>query len=371
MGRTAGSGEGSIYKRDDKWRGQIMIDGKRRSFTSSKKKDVIDWMSELRTNSNKGLLIEDSDMTVKELAEIWFDKKVEPTVSDQTLYKTKNLFKNHLYPVLGDIKVQDLTKEQIEKAYDKMFEKKNTGCKYCASTVKLFASKFSACLEFAVDENILVKNPHRNITLSKRPAPSKVEAYTADEQKKIIEYTKDPRGSNKVFYLLIATGMRTGEAIALTWDDVDLKNKCISINKTAVNYKGHMIVQNHPKTEQSIRKIYLSDNTVKYLRKVKDVSSKEEMKSNRLLMPNEHGNIFHTSALRSRWIKACAEMDIPYKGIHALRHSWATRALESGIDIKTVSDILGHSNVVTTMNIYQNVYSEQKKKAARIMNKLV
>lgn len=86
------------------------------------------------------------------------------------------------------------------------------------------------------------------------------------------------------------------------------------------------------------------------------------------MLPNEHGNIYQTSALRSRWVKVCAELQIPYKNLHALRHSWATRALENKVEVNTVSKMLGHKSVATTMDIYQSVFTEQKKEAALIMD---
>ena len=197
-----------------------------------------------------------------------------------------------------------------------------------------------------------------------------VDAYTAEEQKKIVEYTRDKNDINRVFYMLIATGMRVGECVALTWDDVNLDEGWIIVNKTAVNRRGHMVVQNHPKTEQSVRKIYLADNTKDFLKRLDGIcnAKKEE---NTLIFQNEHGNIYHTSALRSRWIKVCAELNIPYKGMHALRHSWATRALEKKVEVHTVSKMLGHKSVATTMDIYQSVFTEQKIKAAQIMNDVV
>lgn len=141
----------------------------------------------------------------------------------------------------------------------------------------------------------------------------------------------------------------------------------INITKTAVNNRGHMVVQSHPKTEQSVRQIYIPDNTVVFLRRLKD----SDWARKDLVLPNEQGNLYHTSALRSRWVKICAELQIPYKNLHALRHSWATRAIDSKVDIHTVSKMLGHKSIATTMDIYKSVFAEQKKEAARIMNDIV
>lgn len=139
------------------------------------------------------------------------------------------------------------------------------------------------------------------------------------------------------------------------------------MTKTVVKIRGHVSVQDHPKTSASVRTIFLSENVMKYMRQF---LSCKEVSSNDWIFVNARGNLFSPNNMQQRWIRTCAAADIPYKGLHSLRHTFATRALEKGIDIKTVSSILGHKNVVTTMNIYQDVYSARKIEVAEIMNDL-
>ena len=362
MGRTKGSGQGSVYKRGDKYRGQITVNGERRSFTAKKKKDVIDWLAKIKTEDNMGLIPRKSDITVEELSQIWLSTVKEPALSPQVYYRLEKSFEKHLYPILGEYKIQDLDKFVIEDAYKKMFKGK-----YSDNTIELFARHFKQLLNYAVDRNIITDSPHKNVKIIKTGNHKKVNAYTESEQRKIIDYLKlhyEPY--NVLFYLLISTGMREGEAAALTWDDINLSSGKININKTAIRIKGAVSIQDHPKTESSIRTIYLPDNVRRHIWEYKNTM---EGKQHHVFCTSK-GNIYNAATLRSRWIKICAELNIPYKGVHSLRHTFATRALEKGIDIKTVSSILGHKNVKTTMDIYQNVFSKQKKKAARIMNDL-
>ena len=374
MGRNLGSGSGSVYKRGNKWRGQITINGKRLSHTADKKKDVLDWIASVRSDAQFGFTPSDQNYTVQEWMEIYFTKWYKNRVSANTYDNTYSLVKNHLYPVLGDMLLTDLDASMIQEAYPKMFSSKMTKkykqCNYSDGTIKIFTAAFKGALTCAQNEGLIRKNPHYGVVVPKTGEVKQVDAYTAEEQKKIVEYTRDKNDINRVFYMLIATGMRVGECVALTWDDVNLDEGWIIVNKTAVNRRGHMVVQNHPKTEQSVRKIYLADNTKDFLKRLDGIcnAKKEE---NTLIFQNEHGNIYHTSALRSRWIKVCAELNIPYKGMHALRHSWATRALEKKVEVHTVSKMLGHKSVATTMDIYQSVFTEQKIKAAQIMNDVV
>lgn len=359
MGRNKGSGAGSVYKRGDKWRGQITVDGVRLSHTADKKKDVLDWIASVRNQK----LPRDMDYTVKEWFEIYFEKYFRPRVKDNTFYGGKRLINAHLYPTLGEMKLRDLTSEVLQNAIPEMFSDRE----YSDGTYRTFRTRVKDGFDYAVYENIIDKNPAANLIMPKKGIVKKVEAFTSEEQKKIVDYCKPSKGIDRIYYFLIATGVRVGEAICLTWDDVNLDKGYVDINKTAIKVDGGVTVQNHPKTGQSVRRIYLSDNTIEFIKKLEETS--REGKD--LVFPNRNGNIYNVSTLRQHWMKTCEKLKIPYKSMHALRHSWATRALESHIDVQTVSKMLGHKSVATTMDIYQSIFSEQKIEAAKIMNQFV
>ena len=359
MGRTKGSGAGSVYKRGNKWRGQIIVDGERLSFTADKKKDVLDWFAKVRNEP----IIKSQDYTVEDWFETYFEKYFRPRVRDNTYNGATCIIKHHLYPVLGDVKLQDLTTDKIQSAIPKIFPKE-----YSSGMYRQFKTRLIECLDYAVKENIIRKNPAVDIVMPKNDTHKKVEAFTKEEQKKIVEYCRGSNEIDRVYYFLVATGVRVGEAICLTWGDVNLEEGYIDINKTAVKTTGGIIVQPHPKTGQSNRRIYLSKKTVCFLQRLEGIN---EITRGSLVLPNRNGNIYNVSTLRQHWIRTCKKLKIPYKSMHALRHSWATRALEGGIDVQTVSKMLGHKSVATTMDIYQSVFSERKIEAAKTMNQFV
>ncbi len=249
----------------------------------------------------------------------------------------------------------------LQTAIPRMF----AGREYADGTYRYFKARIKDGFEYAVQDGIITKNPVNGLLMPKNNNVHVVEAYTAEEHKRIVEYCRGSNGIDRVYYFLISTGVRVGEAICLTWDDVNLEKGYIDINKTAIKVNGGITVQNHPKTGQSVRRIYLSDRTIEFMRRLHDYTA-EGKKG--LVLPNRKGNIYNVSTLRSHWMKTCAKLNIPYKGMHALRHSWATRALEGRIDVQTVSKMLGHKSVATTMDIYQSVFSEKQKEAANIMD---
>ena len=360
MGRTKGSGAGSVYKRGNKWRGQITIDGVRLSHTADRKKDILDWFASVRNDG----VPKTSDYTVEEWFKIYLEQYFRPRVRDNTYYGAKRLLQHHLYPVLGGELLSNITTEDLQKAIPVMFRERT----YSDGTYRVFHTRLKDGFEYAVRSNMIDRNPATDLIMPKQNIAKTVDAYTAEDQKKIVEYCRDSNGLDRVYYFLIATGVRVGEAICLTWDDVNLEEGYIDINKTAVKAEGVIKVQLHPKTGQSVRRIYLSDNTICFMRRLKVCKESEETD---LVLPNRNGNIYNVSTLRQHWMKTCAKMNIPYKSMHALRHSWATRALEGNIPVQTVSKMLGHKSVATTMDIYQSVFSESKKNAAQIMNQFV
>ena len=372
MGRHRGSGEGSIFKSGNIWRGQLTVNGKRKSVSGKTKKEVADKLAELRTSVNHGIYTERNDITVEEWVNYWLMNKVQPKLSEQSFIHLEALFRNHLLQEIGDIRLQDVTRSMLEETYAIVFRKKSNDKRYkvqdySRSTVNALSVQMKKCLQYAVDCDILAKNPHNGVELHKLRPPKKISAHTSADQEKIIGYCKTGKIYERVYYFLISTGMRFGESIALTWDDVDLKTGKILITKTAVSMHGNMEIQDRTKTASGMRTIYIGENITEWLKWHKSTLDPEANYRN-LVFPNSRYNIINQSNAIMAWQKICEKLGIEYRGIHALRHTWATRALEAGLDIKVVGQMLGHKNVITTMNVYQDVLDNEKIKVARTLN---
>lgn len=375
MGRTKGSGQGSIWKTETGWRGQISIDGRRYSVSGKNKKEVIQKFDKLKSDAISHNLVQRSNVSVKEWVTYWLKVQVEPKVATESYERLKANFEYHLFPILGEVKLQDLTQPMIQEAYARAFFTKGKDGRsyqnkeYSHSTVNALSVQFKKCLAYAVREHMITENPHDGVELHKLRPPKKVSSYTSTDQDKIIKFVKKGYQNDRIFYFLISTGMRFGEAVALTWQDVNLTTGEIKINKIGVSSHGSMYIADRTKTPASCRNIIVGQNVLDWLKWHKE-SIDQEANWRNLVFPNMRMNITNQSNAIKRWEKVCAIIGIEYQGMHSLRHTWATRALEAGVDVKTVSAMLGHKNVITTMNIYQDVLNTQKQSCANKLNDL-
>lgn len=355
MSGRRSNGEGSISRDRNGWRGRIVIDGQRRSVSGKTKQEVIEKLNALRAESYMGMYVRKNSLTVEEWVRAWLKRYVEPKVTESTLKGYTAMFNNHIIPVFGHLNLQNLSKPILEEGYAAMFQKnlKHKDATYSHSTANAVAVQFKKCLEEAVANGLIPKNPHIGVHLHKLRPAKKVEAYTAAEQKIIVDHLKQSDDLRQIYFFLISTGLRIGEASALTWDDIDFENRTVNINKTVVEISGNPQIEDRTKTPSGTRKIALSAKVLDVLEGLHHRQN-ERLNIRNLVFPSNVYTIRTQANLRTMWAKECEKMGVPYKGLHALRHTWATRALECGIDVKTVSVMLGHKNVVTTMNIYQD-----------------
>ena len=192
------------------------------------------------------------------------------------------------------------------------------------------------------------------------------------------ELRKDPLGDMYIFALY--TGLRRGEILALTWKDVDLKEHTIKVNKTLSRIntydtqKGKTELRvTEPKTETSCRLLPIVDCLLPLLQKQKKACEKSAVSEPRfseqnLVFPSETGGYIDPGNYNRKFYKIVKRTGLPKVNPHALRHSFATRALEAGVDLKTTQELLGHSSIEITANLYTHVLMEHKRKEVEKLN---
>ena len=232
-------------------------------------------------------------------------------------------------------------------------------------TVKNFKVALHACLQKAVNEGLIEKNPVSGVILPKEPK-KEMQTLKADELGAFLEETKK-EGLYEFYFLELTTGLRLGEILALEWSDLDETQKVIRVNKSARRVKGGMEV-NPPKTQASIRTITISDECLRLLIGLRN----RQPVGTKLMFPSPvTGSYYDPKAVTKKLHKLQERAGIPQIRFHDLRHSFATLSIEQGMDIKTISHMLGHTDAGFTMNTYMHVTDTMQQKVADTMGDLL
>ncbi len=300
--------------------------------------------------------------TISEIARLWrADKKQYVKKSTFSAYVL--LWENHLLPIFGN----QLT---IEEEYVQAFVFKKLDEGLSQKSVKDILIVLKMILRFGA-KNKLAEYKQFDIQFPTVRQRQEIEVLDRANQKKIMTYVQENfTFRNLGIYICLSAGIRIGEVCALAWEDVDADAGIISIRKTIQRIymvedgKRHTeLLLDTPKTKNSIRDIPMSRDLIRMLKPIKKVVNGSFFVLTNEAKPTE------PRTYRNYYKKLLQELNIPELKFHGLRHSFATRCIESNCDYKTVSVLLGHSNISTTLNLYVHPNMEQKKKAIEKMFK--
>lgn len=297
-------------------------------------------------------------MKYEEWLDEWLNFYVKPSVKEKTFINYSIIARIHLKPGLGEYELSELTLPVLQSFIMNLSQSGNarTGAGLSASTVGIIISVIQRSLRFAVEAGVTDTQYADHI---RRPkvVMREVECFSLVEQKKIeAEILRTPHNKKIGILICLYTGLRIGELLALKWTDVDLKKGTISVNGTCRDsYQDGVRIKivDTPKTISSKRIIPMPRQLIPYLRTLKKVSKSE------FVISNANGEC---SIRGYQKIFACMlrRLKIEHRGFHALRHTFATRALECGMDVKTLSEILGHKSPTITLNRYAHSMMEHK-----------
>lgn len=299
---------------------------------------------------------------LSEVIDLWkIDKKQYVKKSSFSAYTL--LIENHLLPNFGN-------KIAIEEAdvQSFVFQKLETGLSH--KTIKDILIVLKMILKFGAKNKWLQYTPF-DIQFPTEREKHNIEVLTKADQKKIMNYIQEHfTFRNLGVYICLSAGMRIGEVCALTWEDIDTDNGIISVNRTIQRIyviedgtRRTELILDTPKTKNSIRKIPISKDLLRILKPFKKIVNPLFFVLTNDAKPTE------PRTYRSYYKNLMKELKMPELKFHGLRHSFATRCIESNCDYKTVSVLLGHSNISTTLNLYVHPNMEQKKKAIEQMFK--
>lgn len=297
--------------------------------------------------------------------------------STQTLYES--IYRVHIKDCeLSDIKIKDICATDIQRYYNNLIKKGVT-----PHTVKSINTLIIPCIKYAYNTNIIIKDFTSAIVLPKETQQAKlskdtkIHPFTLEQQKKFINVIKG-HPYEALFLTALYSGLRQGELLALTWNDINFKERYISVTKTLAEVsnptqegrgKIDRILQT-PKTLKGNRKVDMPKYLVSVLRHHKLNQAGNKFKStkryedNDLVFCNRYGKYINSRKLRQTFKDILKENNLDIIKFHDLRHTYATRLFELGEKEKTVQKLMGHSNIAVTMNTYTHVLDDIKEKAA-------
>lgn len=304
-------------------------------------------------------------MTYKIWLKEWLTHYIKPSSKQRTFEQYSRAAQIHILPYLGNFKLTDLTSFVLQKFITGLTENGNKRtCKGLSPNfVKTILSIVRNSLKTAHLVGYLPEYSANKIKCP-RSREKQVECFSVGEQKKIEEAALSAKKDKyRGIILCLYTGLRIGELLALTWNDIDFEKSILSVTKTCHdgNKNGkHLRIIDTPKTENSRRQIPLSKMLVKMLKEMKKKSKSA------FVIADGEKPVFIRSYQRTFEL-LLKKLGLSHKGFHSLRHTFATRALECGMDVKSLSEILGHKNATITLNRYAHSLWEHK---AEMMNKL-
>lgn len=319
---------------------------RRRGFKTKAeaKKKYLELAEELKDKANYTLY----KIKYEDLYNRWM-KTYETTVKESTLQKTLTNFKLHILPFFKDYKVKDIKPYMCQEFADSLKHKTNG---------KHLFNEAKRVYQFAVRMDIVNKNPFNNVILPKfKPKVIRDEYLTVKEVHALLDYLKDDLYWYTAFRLLIYTGIRRGELLALEWSDIDFKNGELSINKTLSTGINYQVILTTPKSRKSIRKILVDKETLTSLKTLKIQST------DKIVFARNKGRYKRLSDVADVLHKATEAIGIRKIRVHDLRHTHASLLFASGSTAKEVQERLGHSDIKTTMNIYTHVTPETRIKS--------
>ena len=316
------------------------------------------------------------------LAEEWIElMETTHEMKPATIIRIKTM-RERTYKAIGNIYVDVLNYRQIQKFITSLAKKgvnKHTGGGLSQKTQKHYVTFISDVLSYARTCGLITDNPCTKVKTVKTCEKEK-EIYSLEELKTLLNLINEKADLQHrvMFNLLAYCGMRRGELMGLEFKDIDFENNTLEIVRTSNYQNGDTgIYTSTPKTKSSIRELYLQPELVKLIKEWQQEQQETAEKCGDLWAYSDRLFInWRGEPMRPyypyKWLKDfCEKEHVPFKGLHSFRHTVATQSIVNGADVSTVSAILGHSTVSTTLNIYTHAVRKAKAKAANLMAGLI
>ena len=375
MAKRRPAGDGLVRKRaDGRWEGRIVVGHKEdgspifRSVFARTQKEVMRKLHNQIETYRDVELTEESNMTLGEWLDEWLSDYMALTIRESTMDGYKIMTQHYIKPYLGDEKIGSITTADIQKLYNwlrengRVNEHYEKGNALSDSMIRSIHMMLHQAMDAAVRERIIVKNPTEGTVIPKNNyAPKQI--LTEEQLERFLDVVRQDPVWSDFFYTELTTGMRLGEICGLKWQDFEEKTGRLHIRRSVHRRKGGGVRVGETKTETGTRTILLPPSTVEILKARKKKSYSDWIFHNPVVaeVPMDPSTAYHRLKTLLRYA------ELPSIRFHDLRHTFATHALTSGVDAKTLSTILGHTNASFTLDTYTHMTTDMHRKAAGVV----
>lgn len=388
--------EGETQRKDGtydyRWRTE---GGKRHSVYAKTLEELREKEAALLRDKSDGIRTDAKNVTLNDIFDMWVELK--KGLKDNTFQNYQYMYNQFVYPDFGQSKITLMKRSDVRRFYNMLADERNLKI----ATIDNIHTVLHQVLDLAVEDDYLRSNPSDNALKELKQAHNfdidKRKALTLEEQQIFMDFLGHSRqyGHWKpIFEIMLGTGLRVGEVTGLRWDDLDFENCTISVNHTLVYYNhaknGCYFSINMPKTKAGIRVVPMLDtvkNAFLQERKYQEelgVSCQVKIEGyTNFVFVNRFGNVQNQGTLNKalrRIMRDCNQEILekaenkknitllPRFSCHTLRHTFATRLCEAGVNMKVVQDVLGHADIGTTMNIYTDATSQLKAREFSVLS---
>ena len=372
MARKRPDGDGLVRKRKDgRWEGRIVI-GQKEDGTPIYKSVFAKTQKELMPKLHGAIdcyrdadLSEQGNMTLSEWIEKWLTSYAEPTLRESTVRGYRSDVRHHIKPALGNKMLRSITQRDVQKFYNALGRKTYKASdgnerRLADATVRGVHMLLHEIMEAAVRSRLIVMNPTDGTVIPKLNRPP-MKILNEEQLDKFMKAIRAEPLWYDFFYTEITTGLRRGEICGLKWCDLDETNGTLKICRSIHSAPGGALEVGNPKTKKGTRTILLPPSTLHVLKERRKMALTEWIFPSLLEpeKPTAPSAAYHRLKVI---LKAAGLPDIRF---HDLRHTFATTALEHGLDVKTLSAIIGHISSATTIDIYSHITGAMQRQAAQ------